>query len=149
MDTPKPVRDWSALGGLDAQAPRRSAWGQMVRGLLSGIAIAAVLVAVDQLAVRLELHGSGRIIDDVVGGLAVGLLVYTYERRRSRYLSERLHTIHLMNHHVRNALQTISWSRYTNDDRQQVEHIRDAVGRIDWALREILPGSQIKKDAAP
>jgi hypothetical protein len=149
METREPVRDWSEVGGLDAQAPRLSSWPHAVRGLVSGILIAVVLIGIYLVSPRLGLHGSERILDDLAGGVIVGVLVFFYERHRSRLLSERLHTIHLMNHHVRNALQTISWSRYSSDDQQQVEHIREAVGRIDWALREILPGSETKKDAAP
>jgi hypothetical protein len=45
-----------------------------------------------------------------------------------------------MNHHVRNALQTIVISAYARGHAQQVDEIRTSVSRIEWALREILPG---------
>jgi len=44
-----------------------------------------------------------------------------------------------LNHHIRNALETISLSAYTTQNRQAMEIISGAVKRIDWALREILP----------
>ncbi len=68
------------------------------------------------------------------------MLVYWNERRRVRFLTEKLTTIELMNHHVRNALQVITYSVYRQGSSEQVTEIQDAVNRIDWALREILPG---------
>ena len=50
------------------------------------------------------------------------------------------HAIELMNHHVRNALQTIVSSAYAHRHARQLEGIRTSVKRIEWALREILPG---------
>jgi hypothetical protein len=44
-----------------------------------------------------------------------------------------------MNHHVRNALQTISYSPYTEQEKQ-IRMIAESVSRIEWALREVLPG---------
>jgi hydrogenase-4 membrane subunit HyfE len=43
--------------------------------------------------------------------------------------------------HVRNALQVIRDARYVQPENQKLaEIVEDAVTRIDWALREILPG---------
>jgi len=44
-----------------------------------------------------------------------------------------------MNHHVRNALQSISLSPYA-DQAQQIQLLDESSRRIQWALREILPG---------
>ena len=44
-----------------------------------------------------------------------------------------------MNHHVRNALQVISFAGYSTDSEQQLEHIRQGMNRIQWALQEVLP----------
>ena len=74
----------------------------------------------------------------MIFGVVVGVLLYLYERLRDRYLAERLRTIALMNHHVRNALQAIKYARYSKDD---VRVIEQAVARIEWALREILPAN--------
>lgn len=58
-----------------------------------------------------------------------------------------------MNHHTRNALQVIvSRSVLSMADSAAIEDIRQAVGRIDWCLREILPGADettALKPAAP
>lgn len=66
--------------------------------------------------------------------------MYSYERNRSKYLSQRLKTIELMNHHVRDALQLISDSVSLHAHAQQMSEIQDAIKRIEWALREVLPG---------
>ena len=47
-----------------------------------------------------------------------------------------------MNHHTRNALQVIvSRSTQSIPDPTAIDDIRQAVRRIDWCLREILPGA--------
>ena len=48
-----------------------------------------------------------------------------------------------MNHHVRNALQVISDSVHLRGHTQQIKDIHVAIKRIDWALREILPGEGV------
>ena len=80
--------------------------------------------------------------------LLLGLVVFLYERRRERELIKRLRVIELMNHHVRNALQPVMYIPYSQDQQQQLNTIRDAVNRIDWALREILPGAP-QEDSSP
>ena len=80
-------------------------------------------------------------IDNIAAALLLGLVVFLYERRRERELLSKLQVIELMNHHVRNALQPIMYVPYSQDQQLQLNTIRDAVNRIDWALREILPGS--------
>jgi hypothetical protein len=65
--------------------------------------------------------------------------VFAYEHRRSRDMRKKLAVIAAMNHHVRNALQTISYLPYT-DQAKQVQLIQQSVNRIQWALQEILPG---------
>jgi hypothetical protein len=81
-------------------------------------------------------------VSDLLAAGITGLLVFRllqYEGARRRQLRQRLETIAEMNHHVRNALQVISLSTYSSADQQQLAAIKDSVGRIQWALREILP----------
>jgi hypothetical protein len=61
------------------------------------------------------------------------------ERLRREYIRERLRTIADMNHHIRNALQVIAYATAAGKD-DSVEMIRSSVERIEWALREVLPG---------
>lgn len=87
-------------------------------------------------------------IDNFAAALLLGLVVFVYERRRERELVGKLRVIELMNHHVRNALQPVMYIPYSQDRQQQLNTIRDAVNRIDWALREILPGTS-QNDSSP
>lgn len=85
-------------------------------------------------------------------GLVAGYLFYTWalnERTRREQMRERLRTIAEMNHHTRNALQVITYAMATGKDDGSVEMIRDSVERIEWALREVLPGHVAAPAEAP
>lgn len=101
-----------------------------------GVIVFLLLILVDYISVRAGLTGMQRFADDLLGAVIVGLIIFLDDRRRSRYLASRLQVIALMNHHVRNALQTIKYAHLTE---QQVRLIDESVARIEWALREILP----------
>lgn len=90
---------------------------------------------------------SAEFFDDITIGVLAGLVVFFYEQRRYKTILEKIRVIEEMNHHVRNALQAISWAPYTEQDKQ-IKLIRDAVNRIQWALSEILPGETGKKPNA-
>lgn len=96
----------------------------------------------------LEQHAAlGRqAIDDFVVGVAVALLVFAYEQGRYRTIVNKLRVITAMNHHVRNALQTISYAPYTEQEKQ-IKLIQESVNRIQWALREILPAEESAPDS--
>jgi hypothetical protein len=111
-----------------------------VRAVMYGALVLLFLVLTDQLSAYYGLAESQRIVDDSCGGIIAGLLIYRTERNRTKYLNEKLKTIELMNHHVRNALQVIVDSAYLHGHAQQLDVIQKSVKRIDWALREILPG---------
>lgn len=105
-----------------------------------GIIVLAFLFLADQISMHYGLTGSERVVDDICGAIIAGGLVYWNERRRVKFLTEKVRTIELLNHHVRNALQVITYSIYRQGNTGQIAEIQDAVNRIDWALREILPG---------
>ncbi|MBV8206509.1 MAG: hypothetical protein JO041_06935 [Acidobacteria bacterium] len=109
-----------------------------LQGILSGLVVTALLVFVYQLSMRLGLPDSQNMIDDIVGGLIAGLLVFIFATIRNRYVARRLEVIAAMNHHVRNALQVISYAQYIRSEPEQLAQMREAVQRIDWALREVL-----------
>jgi hypothetical protein len=48
-----------------------------------------------------------------------------------------------MNHHVRNALQPILYSPFLQEQAEQVRTIQEGIRRIEWALREVLPGEAV------
>jgi hypothetical protein len=90
-------------------------------------------------------------IDDIVVGIITGVVVFAYEQRQHRAALRKISMIAAMNHHVRNALQSISYAPYT-EQTKQIQLIKDSVQRIQWALSEILPGemeeSQLQENMA-
>jgi hypothetical protein len=112
----------------------------MLAALIGGLLIFALLVVTNELEIQFILTESHRVLDDLCGGIIAAFIIYRYERRRSKYLNEGLKTIELMNHHVRNALNVIVTSIYVHGYDKQLNEIRVSVNRIEWALREILPG---------
>lgn len=118
------------------------------RQLLVGVALAFAGIAflASELMHYLLVPGLGRHSERMVaeGGsaLIVGLLasrLFSRTLERRRMVALRLQVIEAMNHHIRNALDVISLSTHTSHDKQSVVVISEAIDRIDWALREILP----------
>ena len=102
--------------------------------------VSGFLIVADQLSIRWGLTGWQRIVDDLLGGLIAGAIFYWYERHRLQRLSKQLHVIDLMNHHIRNALQPLMFATNESGGKAQVKLVEDCVRRIEWALREVLPG---------
>jgi hypothetical protein len=86
------------------------------------------------------LHAELTLVDEfllaILTGAIVLLIEFSHQRDEER-MNEKLRTIKLMNHHVRNALQTIIDSAYVHG---HLDEVQSSVDRIAWALREILPG---------
>jgi hypothetical protein len=119
------------------------------QGFFDGIAIKAIFWALlflvigaggDYIATRFGLERDLLFVNDVVSATFVVFLIISYERRRRKRIRERLEVIQLMNHHVRNALQIIALSPHSHQREESLALIQEAVSRIEWALREILPG---------
>ncbi|HZQ17525.1 MAG TPA: hypothetical protein VFA90_02300 [Terriglobales bacterium] len=98
------------------------------------------------------LHAEMTFIDEILLAVFTAALVFVIEishRRDQERTNEKLRTIELMNHHVRNALQSIIDSAYVHGN---LNEVRASVDRIAWALQEILPGRALDGDqnaAAP
>lgn len=115
---------------------------------LLGFGIFSLGVLVEGLLIRNGITRGAMYVDDLLMGILAGLVVFIYEQRRSRDMRKKLAVIAAMNHHVRNALQTISYLPYT-DQAKQVHLIQESVNRIQWALQEILPGETEQKQNLP
>ena len=98
---------------------------------------------------RHNVHGFLAFVDNLVAGIAAGLIVLLYERWRQREVDRKLRTIRLMNRHVRSALQNIYAAPCGADGADQPTPCQDAVRRIEWALREVLPGEVEVTYASP
>lgn len=83
------------------------------------------------------------LMSNALTGIVAGFLFYSltnYERLRRNLIRDRLRTISEMNHHIRNSLQVITYASAAGKSSESVEMIRRSVERIEWALREVLPG---------
>ena len=86
------------------------------------------------------LHAEVTLLDESLLAIFTFALVFVFEffhQRERERVNEKLRIIELMNHHVRNALQSIIDSAYV---RGNLNEVRASVDRIAWALEEILPG---------
>jgi hypothetical protein len=111
------------------------------RILLASLAFSLVLIVGYGADLVLVQRPTWMFADDLVLALGAAVVVFYYERERSRSLSERLRVIRDMNSFVRNELQ-ILYACLENPGKTRVSTIERSVERIDWALRELLPGTQ-------
>lgn len=119
-----------------------SRWAAPLRSMLTGFGFFFLGSLSD---VWLQEHVASRsvaIMDDALVGIGAGLLVLFYQRRERQTLIRKLEVIRMMNHHVRNALQVISAASSVSEREELAKKIHTAVERIEWALREVLPGQR-------
>jgi len=105
-----------------------------------GFGIFILGVALRTVLDKLGVGGVPALIDDLLVGIVAGAMVFAYERHQHKLVLARLRVIAEMNHHVRNALQPILYSPFLPEQAQQVRTIQEGTRRIEWALREVLPG---------
>jgi hypothetical protein len=110
--------------------------------LIAAVAFLLVLLVSYLADVVLFRHPNWILVDDVILAVAAGLVVFRYERERSHFLEEKLRVIREMNAFVRNELQ-ILYASLEHPDKTRVNTIERSVERIDWALRELLPGKEV------
>jgi HAMP domain-containing protein len=82
------------------------------------------------------------ILSDLLVGLVAATLVFIigkYHEQQDKLVSARLKVIADMNHHIRNALQVIALQTHFVKNEQEIGAMQQAVRRITWALREVLP----------
>jgi hypothetical protein len=120
-------------------APAPSLFRRIGLSVLTGFGLFALGALLQAILERNHIHGPMLYLDDIVLGLLAGLLIFAYEQKRHRVLMDKIRVIAAMNHHVRNALQAITFSPYAEHSKQ-IQLVDESAKRIQWALREILPG---------
>ena len=105
-----------------------------------GLSMFLLGVLLENILDRAGIQGATALIDDLLIGIVAGLVVFAYELHRYNTILRQLRVISEMNHHVRNALQPILYSPYMKEQAEQIRVIHDGTQRIQWALREVLPG---------
>ena len=76
------------------------------------------------------------VIENLAVGLSAGFVFWQHDTFRRRVSQRRAATIAELNHHVRNALQIITYSRYA-PPADQLQILQDATTRIDAVLTEV------------
>jgi hypothetical protein len=108
--------------------------------IAAGLLTFAAVYGIDAFLARIKLPAEATILDDILLGILVAVLVIVIQRqtelRRQRH---KLAVMKEMNHHIRNALQTIIYVSSDMSDRDAGDKVKDAAKRIEWALREVLP----------
>jgi hypothetical protein len=116
----------------------------LASGLLVGLTVLLVDGGMEYLLLSRGSSQAGTLLisDAFAAAVAAAFAAYGFylQGQREAELQERVHRIVEMNHHVRNALQVIAYWSVADRDKKEMHLIRQAVDRIEWALREILPG---------
>ena len=123
-------------------------WSPLDRPLPTAVGL-GVLIFIVSLALDLSLiqahwagpYGTALLSDSLLGILAFVLLyrIFHLGQQRRRQVVSRLESIDEMNHHVRNALQVISFNARASSNEDQLTEIKEAVQRINWTLQVVLP----------
>jgi len=109
----------------------------------SAVVTFLAVFAIDWVFARVGLRREETLIDNFLLSALVFGLVLTQQWQHEKELKRNrrvLGVIAEMNHHTRNALQVIvSRSTLSIADSNAISEIREAVKRIEWSLREVLP----------
>ena len=113
--------------------------------IVAGLVTATVVHGIDAYLARVKLPNDATILDDVLLGFLVGLLVFLLELHHQKEMvreQRKMVVVREMNHHIRNALQTIVFATSSASSREIIEEVKKATDRIEWTLREVLPGER-------
>jgi hypothetical protein len=127
----------------DDEFRQPSRWRQLFTAAGWGAAVFLSSLGAQWLIYEKILHvpGGMRIIGSILSGILTSLLAYRLESEtvnRRRADLHRFQIISEMNHHIRNAVQVISYHAFVSDPETH-GHIREALDRIEWVLRDVLP----------
>ena len=87
-------------------------------------------------------EGVGRLLDSLTIGLVIAIItiieIKAVQQRRNKVMDD-MRVVRELNHHVRNALQIISYAARVPETKQQVAIIDESIARIDSTLKELFP----------
>src|SRR5579864_3248902 len=128
---------------LESYWTRRSGWV----ALIVVAVVSALGYLLDRVLVREGMPRGGMLLlTNSITGIVAGTFVYSlakHEKAVRELLRERVRTIAELNHHIRNALQVIKFygaAQGRCPEPSPMQLIRESADRIEWALRELLPG---------
>jgi hypothetical protein len=108
--------------------------------LSAGFATSAAVYWIDAFLARIHWPAETTLLNETLLGILVAVLFLIVQRHNElRRQQDKFAVMKEMNHHIRNALQTIIYATFNASDKDAADKIRDAVRRIEWALREVMP----------
>ncbi len=122
-----------------AGSPTRIALVVVLSGLFAGLLEFGIYTAVTQADASPRIQA---MTDALLVGLAAALvpfLILLAARERHQKVLDDLRKIAQLNHHVRNALQTIMYSEYLPDSEENRKVVLEGVERIGRILQELFP----------
>ena len=103
------------------------------RAVLVGIVVAVLGVAMDEAARVFDYPWFfERVLENVFEGVVIGFVVYWMSRLREKRIERRMREIDFLNHHIRNAMQTISLAAVDSADAQE------RMAMIDLSVRRVV-----------
>lgn len=144
-ETPTIAARKESEGQADSVTVRTSqpSW-RFVAIAASGVGVVSFLTS--ELLRYLLVPDIGRVRERLIAEFLTALILSAFTakliqitRERHRLMIARMQVVAEMNHHIRNALSPISLSLDATENKQLKDMVADAVERIDWALREVLP----------
>jgi hypothetical protein len=107
------------------------------------VVVSAVGFGFDRLLVQEGVSSIGvMLLSNLLTGVVAGALFLQNRLRaqeKHRLLEHRLAKVAEMNHHVRNALQVVSFYRHQISDPEAARLLQESIRRIEWTLEEVLP----------
>jgi two-component sensor histidine kinase len=107
-----------------------------------GLILFAVSYAAEVALFWLHMQGVQTIVDNVLIGFvgaAAAYLWVRYEDERHARVREKMILLVELNHHIREALATISESSLVQDEEKRLQLVDEAVERVDRVLVELVP----------
>lgn len=119
---------------------------------LAAAVIFGAISLIDNELIAHHLRAEARYLDYFLLALVAFVFVLVLEDFHQRE-TERLRVLENivadLNHHIRNALQVISYANVTNSEGTYAAPVRDSIQRIEWALREVLGQGAVRMGAPP
>lgn len=135
---------------------REAFYPAILAAIAFAILIFILIAGTDWLATRRNIPEVTMLVTDAIVAALGGLLLMKLmagerarvieARARHDAMVQRLQMIADLNHHVRNALETIQLSAHTTQNKELIQNVHSSVTRIQWALRELLPPDRDTED---
>lgn len=123
--------------------PSKRSTSKLVTFLLAGSLAGSICLALGAVLLRQGVPSLGvLLVSNLITGVAGGTLILQFKIRqqeRRQIVEDRLSKVADMNHHVRNALALVAYYGTRGNDAASGQIVLEAVKRIEWTLREVLP----------